>query len=33
MELHKAKPGSEDQWRAFSYSKCVLRILQLSCSG
>jgi len=22
MELHKAKMGDEDHWRAFSYSKC-----------
>jgi len=22
MELHKAKLGDEDHWRAFSYSKC-----------
>ncbi|KAF8624035.1 hypothetical protein AX15_006059 [Amanita polypyramis BW_CC] len=23
MELHKSKPGDEDRWRAFSYSKCI----------
>ncbi|KAL0952633.1 hypothetical protein HGRIS_006880 [Hohenbuehelia grisea] len=23
MELHKAKPGSDDRWRVFSYGKCI----------
>ncbi|KAG1724597.1 hypothetical protein EDB19DRAFT_1644456 [Suillus lakei] len=23
MELHKAKPGEEDRWRVYSYSKCI----------
>lgn len=23
MELHKAKPGSDDRWRVYSYGKCV----------
>ncbi len=22
MELHRSKPGDEDRWRVFSYSKC-----------
>ncbi|KAF8339275.1 DNA polymerase lambda [Amanita rubescens] len=23
MELHRSKPGDEDRWRVFSYSKCI----------
>lgn len=22
MELHRSRPGDEDRWRVFSYSKC-----------
>lgn len=25
MDLHKAKPGDEDRWRVYTYSKCTYR--------
>ena len=29
MELHRSKPGDDDRWRVYSYSKCQLIFLDV----